>query len=100
MRRKITEKAIQAFNNREDFKEGNTEVTNYDNVTRLELHGNCIATYRESIGLSISDGGYPISVTTKERLNGLDGVRVHTKAGTHYLNDKEWNGSSVILKEW
>lgn len=97
--RKITKDAISAFNSRQDFKRDNTEVTNFDGVTRLELHGNCIATFRPEIGLSVSSGGWR-SNPTKERLNGLEGVSVRQSAGVWYLNGKQWDGQAVTVDIW
>ena len=95
--RNITKESVLAFNNSENFKKSNTEVKVLGSSVKLLLHGNRIA---ERIGgnLYISDGGYPLSLTTKERLNGLHGVRVHTSKGIHYLNGEVWDGSRTKIK--
>ena len=97
--RKITQQAVAAFNNAESFKSGNTKVIVKPNVTVLLLFNNEIA-YRyndpERI-LSITNAGWE-SNTTKERLNGLDGVSIQQKAGIWYLNGKEWEGELIDVK--
>ena len=97
--RKITQQAVAAFNNAESFKSGNTKVIVKANVTVLLLFNNEIA-YRyndpERI-LSITNAGWE-SNTTKERLNGLDGVSIQQKAGIWYLNGKEWEGELIDVK--
>jgi len=75
--RKITEQSISAFNNNKAFNSGNTAVYVDGNNTLLRLHGNLIAK-KEAGALSISCGGW-MSNTTKERLNGLDGVSIYQK---------------------
>ena len=58
---------------------------------RLKLHGNTIAVLDELGVLSVSNAGWA-SNTTKERLNGIPGVRVHQKNWTWFLNGQEWDG--------
>ena len=98
--RKITEAAIQAFLSGEEFRRDNTrvEVRPFKFASEpsviLVLHGNPIATYVKSVGVSgllVCDGNHQTN-TTKERLNGLPGVRVHQKAGQWYLNGVAWDG--------
>ncbi len=118
--RKITNKAIVAFLNEEEFKQGNTEVkVRYEDplvpkeyipltvITELLLHGNMIAKMvRQHINgeyqttISMTSAGWK-TVTTKERLNGL---LHHIKAGKiqqrdfeWYLNDEYWNGDVIIV---
>lgn len=87
--RKITQQAIQAFTQSRNFKSGATEVKVQDNgVKFLSLHGNHIASHSPSDGLSINLCGWNTS-TTRERLNGLPSVRIHTKQGQAYLNGVE-----------
>jgi len=52
---------------------------------------NTIATIDELGVLSVSNAGWA-SNTTKERLNGLPGVRVNQKNWNWYLNGQEWDG--------
>ena len=97
--KKITQQAVAAFNNAESFKSGNTKVIVKPNVTVLLLFNNEIA-YRYNDPertLSITNAGWE-SNTTKERLNGLDGVSIQQKAGIWYLNGKEWEGELIDVK--
>ena len=87
--RKITSELSRAFMNRESMKLGNTRT---DGQT-LYLHNNKIAEHRAD-GLYISNAGWA-SNTTKERLNGLNGVSISQKAFNWYLNGKEWGGEWV-----
>jgi len=91
--RKITNESVVAFNNALPFKKSNMEVKVLLNVTIMELFGNAIA-YRYNDPqrtLSITNCGWWTS-TTKERLNGIDGVRINQKNGQWFLNGKEWDG--------
>lgn len=101
MARKITTCSIEAFVKGQRFHRQNMEVqvrpfqTDKDDSVILLLHGNPIARYVKSSGLStlqVCDGNHQ-TVTTKERLNGLPGVSVHQKAGQWYLNGEKWDGS-------
>ena len=97
--RKITIEACNAFMNAVRFKSRNTEVEVLPNVTILKLFGNEIA-YRYNDPdrtLSITNAGW-MSNTTKERLNGIDGVHVQQKAGEWYLNGKLWDGQLIDIK--
>ncbi|MDD5387670.1 MAG: hypothetical protein PHQ22_10795 [Sulfuricurvum sp.] len=98
--RKITQRAVTAFLNRERFGQGNTQVIvgMHCDVTSLLLHGRLIARLDDT-GLNISSGGWQ-TATTKERLNALPGVRVHQKNYTWYLNGHMWNGGYTNVKEW
>lgn len=101
MERKITTDAVEAFVNGQEFSRDNTRVEvrpfqreAHDSVILL-LHNNPIARYVKSQGvatLQVCDGNHQTR-TTKERLNGLPGVRVHQKAGKWYLNGVKWDGS-------
>ena len=73
--RTITRESITAFNNAKSFKKQNMSVEVLPNVTILKLHGNSIAyQYKKTEKtLSITNCGWQ-SNTTKERLNGLNGV--------------------------
>lgn len=82
--RKVTSKAIAAFNSARTFKDGATEVQSGDGITHLLLHGNAIAR-RDVVGLSINLCGWNTS-KTRERLNGLPSVSVNTKQGQAFLN--------------
>jgi hypothetical protein len=92
--RKMTAKAIQAFNEGKNFKSGNTEVTN----GCISLHKNEIARKDVITGeVSISNAGW-FSPTTKERLNGIPGVSIHQRKGIWYLNGKEWDGKWIKVE--
>jgi hypothetical protein len=97
--RSITLDACRAFMAAQPFKRSNTEVVVLPNVTVLKLFGNEIA-YRYNDPektLSITNCGWESS-TTKERLNGIEGVRIHQRKGQWYLNGKEWNGELINVK--
>lgn len=101
--RQVTQNAINSFIQFEDCKDGNTEVLHKamlkngkypkgDHFIVMELHGHEIAAM-DSRGhsLYITNAGWQTN-TTKERLNGLNGVSIQQKRGVWYLNGKEWNG--------
>jgi len=90
--RKITAEVVGAFNNKEAKRMNNTESTG----EALYLHGNKIAEYRDG-DLWITNAGW-MSNTTKERLNGIEGVSVHQKKGVWYLNDVEWDGEWIKVE--
>lgn len=96
--RKITEESVDAFMNARRFKKSNMEVEVRPNVTILKLFGNEIAyRYNDAEGtLSITNCGW-FSNTTKERLNGIPGVRIHQKDFEWYLNDELWDGSLIDI---
>jgi hypothetical protein len=94
--RKITAQAVQAFENANPFKSSNTQVEVTPNCTILKLFGNPIA-YRYNDPertLSITNCGW-FSDTTRERLNGIEGVSVSQSAGKWYLNGVEWDGKLI-----
>ena len=97
--RQITKESINAFYNGEKFNKTNMQVEILPNVTVLKLHGNEIAyLYNDQERtLSITNASW-FSNTTKERLNGLNGVQISQKAGVWYLNGKEWNGRLIDIK--
>ena len=96
--RKITADAIRAFEQHKKFKRGNTEVEVSESrlFAELKLHGNTIAKSGIFEGLMISSAGWN-TVTTKERLNGLEGVNIYQKDFKWYLNDREWTGEWVSV---
>ena len=96
--RSITKLSIEAFYNTEPFKLDNTEVKVLPNVTILILFGNEIA-YRYNDPertLSITTCGYK-TVTTKERLNGLNGVHIQQIKKKWYLNGELWDGNLINI---
>ena len=89
--RKITKEAVSKFLNKETFSKSNMSVVKDGESIRLKLHGNTIAIFDELGVLSVSNAGWA-SNTTKERLNGIPGVRVNQKNWNWYLNGQEWDG--------
>ena len=96
--RKITKESIQAFYNREPFKKSNTVVENVEGVTKLKLYNNTIAKLDENDELFITTADWNTR-TTRERLNGLSGVRLGTSKGQLYLNNVHWNGKLINIKD-
>ena len=93
MARLVTQNAISTFENRGNGTFNNTKVISENGITKLFLHGNLIA--KVSIeGLYITNAGWE-SNTTKERLNGINGVSIQQKKGVWYLNGTEWNGELI-----
>jgi hypothetical protein len=94
--RKITQQACEAFLAGRNARLGNTEVDTDNGITIMWLHGNAIAkrdggkTFIRTGGYNDNANGMPASVTTKERLNGLPGVRVDTRKRVLHLNGWEW----------
>jgi len=97
--RQITEESVQAFNQAKAFKKANMEVEVLPNVTIMKLHGNSIAfRYNDpERTLSITNCGWQTN-TTKERLNGIDGVNISQKRGVWFLNGVEWDGKLIDVK--
>ena len=97
--RKITQQAINAFMNDFTFNNSNTQVTIGTNKegkhTILYLFGNEIV-HKINGQISISNCGY-FTNTTKERLNGIPGVRINQSKGKWFLNGKEWDGKPTKI---
>lgn len=81
-----------------NWRNGNTEVkTDVDNVSRVYLYGNHIATIGENF-VQLFDGGWQTS-TTKSRLNAIcyahaiAGEGVFQKRGVWYI--KQYNGPQL-----
>lgn len=98
MARKITVEAVNAFIAGLVFNKDNTSVEvrqfkgegNVNSI--LKLHGNVIARRDLTTGeVFVCDGNWQTN-TTKERLNGIPGVRVNQIKGVWYLNGEMWNG--------
>jgi len=89
--RKITAQAVAALMKNASYRGKNTKVIDGG----LFLHNNLIA---ELVGekLRITAAGW-FTNTTKERLNGLPGVKIQQKAGQWYLNGREWSGKWVNI---
>jgi len=91
--RKITQQAVDAFNKGKPFKSGNTEVkVDVWGAREMFLHNNLIATQFPEGGLEITTAGWN-TPTTRERLNGLNGVSVNVSKGQLYLNGEVWDGN-------
>ena len=91
--RKIETLMNEAINDALNWKSGNTVVqTDGDNVSRVFLHGNQIATIGVNF-IQLFDGKHQTN-TTKSRLNaildahGIEGERVFQKAGQWFVNVK------------
>lgn len=95
--RQITEQSTTAFSNHKNFNKSNTSVIVEDHVTKLVLFGHTIAyKYPENDKVEITNCGY-FTNTTKERLNGIDGVNIYQRNGVWYLNENEWNGELIEI---
>ncbi len=93
--RKISEQAAQALLDGKRFKSGNTKVSGSGEKWGLYLHGHKIAEYHADDGvLFITTAGYS-TMTTKERLNALPGVSVHTAKRQLHLNGEPWDGDWI-----
>lgn len=84
--KKITSQIVGAFNRSECAKKDNTQSTGH----ALYLWGHRIA-YKENGVLYVSTCGWDTK-TTRERLNGIEGVSVQRKRGKLFLNGREWDG--------
>jgi hypothetical protein len=67
--RKIESQMCRAIQSNKNWTSGNTSVITEDNISKVYLHGNHIATIDED-SMTIFDGGWQ-SNTTKSRLNAL-----------------------------
>jgi hypothetical protein len=93
--KQITRDIVAAFMKHEPRRIGNSRTDG----TTLYLHGNAIAEWRMDGSLWITSAGWRTN-TTKERLNGIPGVRIHQKDYTWYLNGEPWNGDWVRINRW
>ena len=100
--RKITEESIKAFENNEYFNKQNMMVRSDGTMTEMLLHGNMIARkhFKDGKWLTfITNAGWQ-SNTTKERLNGIEGVNIYQKDYQWYLNGRAWHGEMTCLEVW
>jgi len=96
--RQITRESVDAFNNSFTFSKSNMAVRVFNDVVKLQYHGNTIAIKnRITNKISITNCGW-FSNTTKERLNALKGVNIVQRNFAWYLNGKEWNGELTEIK--
>tara|TARA_R110000744_G_C19371770_1_gene563268 strand:+ start:88833 stop:89135 length:303 start_codon:yes stop_codon:yes gene_type:complete len=94
---KVTHQAVNAFNNNQAFKSGNTtvELSPLGYMVVMKLHGHAIARKDIEKGtIEVTSAGWE-TTTTKERLNGLNGIKVNQKSGQWYLNGNAWHDSSI-----
>ena len=94
--RAVTNNITNAFIANRPASIGNTTVIVKDNTTELYLYGNLIAKKEKGV-TKTTNCGYQTNVT-KERLNGLPGVRIQQIKDKWYLNGKEWNGELTQIK--
>jgi hypothetical protein len=90
--RQITKQSCIAFENKQKFSKDNTRTDG----TNLYLYDNLIAKWQDD-GLYITNAGWSTN-TTKERLNGLSGVRIGQEKGIWHLNGYKWNGEMVKVE--
>lgn len=93
--RTITKQACKAFQNWEKFTWNNTKTYNDNGIMYLELFGHKIAKI-ENKTLYITNAWWS-TTTTRERLNGLDGVHIQQKNWQRYLNGNEWDGKWIAI---
>lgn len=94
--KKITKQSIESFIERKPFKRGNMSVVIENGITYLQLHGNRIAALLADNRMWVSNAGWATN-TTKERLNGLPGVRVIQRNWNWILNGMPWNGEPIFI---
>ncbi len=101
--KQITRESVNAFNWGFTFSKSNMRVRVFNDVVKLQYHGNTIAIKnRITNKISITNCGW-FSNTTKERLNGvikLSGLNIepiYQKNWKWYLDGKEWNGNLTDL---
>jgi len=92
--RKITREIVFAFEHGITQKIDNSRTDGRS----LWLFNNKIAE-KNADGLWITNAGWK-SKTTKERLNGLTGVRISQRRGQWYLNDIVWDGGWVRVADF
>lgn len=92
--RKITREIAFAFEHGITLKIDNSRTDGRS----LWLFDNKIAEKRYD-GLWVTNAGWE-SKTTKERLNGLRGVRIQQVRGQWYLNGRAWNGEWVNVADF
>ncbi len=107
--RKITRDSINAFMNDRPFKRQNMRVRilihrsnsgepRRSVSTELLLHDNVIASRSHGLNrtISITTCGWQ-TTTTKERLNGIEGVSIVQRNFQWYLNGVAWDGNWIDL---
>ena len=92
--RQITREAAAAFEAGQPFKKSNTEVVVGNDYVVMYLHGNAIAKLHGGCDLEVTLAGWG-TPTTRERLNGLNGVSANQHKGEQYIN-----GEVVDENQW
>ena len=90
--RKITQQIASAFAVGKDC-----QLSKRDSVRNgsLCLWGHQIAKFEDG-QLMITNAGY-FTTTTKDRLNGLNGVSIYQKNYDWFLTGKKWNGDWITV---
>jgi len=93
--RVITKAAVAAFMAGRSYNGGNTVV--YDDGTHwvLALFGHEIAR-RSPVGIEVTTAGWN-TTTTRERLNGIPGVRCWNAKRELHLNGAPWSGQWTVV---
>ena len=99
MSRKITQESVKNFLDGVPFKKSNMSVVREGTIYYLKLHDNKIAALEADGRMWVSSAGWHTN-TTKERLNGLPGVRVNQKNWDWYLNGQLWDGSPQYVRQF
>ena len=87
--RQVTQLAVSNWLMRKKFRRDNTQTDG----TTLYLHGHPIAKIDDTDGMIyVRSAGWETR-TTKERLNGIPGVRIHQKNWMWFLNNIPWPNS-------
>lgn len=89
--KKITKKSVEALQTNSSYKGKNTVVSK----GKMYLHDNLIAE-KINTDLFIDACGW-LSNTTKERLNGLEGVHIIQRNFKWFLNGQEWDGTKIKI---
>ena len=97
--RKITKESIKAFYYRKPLKKSNMIVESKGGKTYLKLFNNTIAKLDENNELFITTADWNTR-TTRDRLNGLSGVRLGTSKGQLYLNNIPWDGKLINIRDY
>lgn len=93
--RRITLEAAGAFIGKYNFKKSNTQVIACQDSAKMYLFGNLIAV-KTAGKVQITNAGWS-SPTTKERLNGIPGVRIQQVNHAWLLNGAQWDGSWITI---
>ncbi len=95
--RKITQEAVNAFNNNESIRLWNTRVDSSGMITELYLNENKIAEKVKFTEVIRITNAWWFTTTTKERLNWIPWVSIKQKAWVWYLTVKSRTGNGLLL---